>query len=369
MEGDLFGGLADIFGSEEYETTDNTNQTIATIPEPPKEREPGNLVGLLNQGTTCYLNSLLQVLFMTSEFRKQLYRLSSNEIGENKETIGNEDLPKLLNGNKVRRIPIRLRELFAQLQGTNKYAISTSLLTESFGWKNNNIGVQHDIMELNHVLIDAIHRSIIDIPNGDQFIPSLFNGIIVNRLVCWGCGRERDREEIFQDINLQVEGYFSILESLESYVSPVELSGENSYECEFCTIENNKGKQEARMAMSFRKLPPIFTIALSRFGFNWDTMQRFKINSECKFPLILDLSPYCEENVSRTLRKDSSDCISNLQKETNSIKTNIECDSLLDSFIDENSDFLYDLSAVVVHTGSAHGGHYYAYIKDRFVLF
>ena len=31
-------------------------------------------VGLVNQAMTCYLNSLLQTLYMTPEFRKALYR-------------------------------------------------------------------------------------------------------------------------------------------------------------------------------------------------------------------------------------------------------------------------------------------------------
>ena len=31
-------------------------------------------VGLSNQGATCYMNSLLQTLFMTPDFRNELYK-------------------------------------------------------------------------------------------------------------------------------------------------------------------------------------------------------------------------------------------------------------------------------------------------------
>lgn len=35
----------------------------------------GPATGLLNQGATCYLNSLMQSLFMTVEFRSLLYQV------------------------------------------------------------------------------------------------------------------------------------------------------------------------------------------------------------------------------------------------------------------------------------------------------
>ena len=44
------------------------------------EDENTGYVGLINQAMTCYLNSLIQTLFMTPEFRNAIYRLVSFKI-------------------------------------------------------------------------------------------------------------------------------------------------------------------------------------------------------------------------------------------------------------------------------------------------
>ena len=156
-----------------------------------------------------------------------------------------------------------------------------------------------------------------------------------------------------------MEGCSNILESLSQYVSPTELSGDNKYECDICTIEKKLGKQKARMAISFKTIPKVFTLSLSRFGYNWETMQRYKISSTCKFPLIIDMAPYLADNVTKNLTPSIEDSVLNY----NYTKT-IPSENLMDSKINEQSEYLYELSAVVIHSGSAHGGHYYAYIKD-----
>ena len=63
---------------EEEETPDYTKKKMDDDDESEfsdfvPERAAGTLVGLKNQGATCYLNSLIQSLYMTPEFRRIIY--------------------------------------------------------------------------------------------------------------------------------------------------------------------------------------------------------------------------------------------------------------------------------------------------------
>jgi len=80
--------------------------------------------------------------------------------------------------------------------------------------------------------------------------------------------------------------------------------------------------------MVIRKFPPILTFALSRFEMNWATGDRKKLNDKFTFPLELDVTPYME-------------------------------------FPKDSPENLYELKAIVIHSGGAYGGHYHAYIHDE----
>ena len=49
--------------------------------KPADPRDPLGFVGLQNQGATCYLNSLIQVMYMTPELRDGLYKVDPLELG------------------------------------------------------------------------------------------------------------------------------------------------------------------------------------------------------------------------------------------------------------------------------------------------
>lgn len=74
----MFGSL---FENEEDEeetlfekSSQNPHQRAVSKPRcPPAPRGETGICGLQNQGATCYLNSLLQTLFFTPEFRGKCF--------------------------------------------------------------------------------------------------------------------------------------------------------------------------------------------------------------------------------------------------------------------------------------------------------
>jgi ubiquitin carboxyl-terminal hydrolase 47 len=214
------------------------------------EKSLTGYTGLINQGATCYLNSLIQTLYMIPEFRMELYlsHFEENEEDDNETNLA-----------------YQLQKLFCQLQLTLRGALTTTSLTKSFGWSHRDSFTQQDIQECMTVIFDYItqqysHTSI------SQFILSKWSGELKIGLKCVNCHNIRYRNEVFRDIQLQVHDVTSINESFDIYTKIESLDGVT---CEIC---NNK--YEHHKSIEFSKLPFILSLQLRRFDMNWNTMQR-----------------------------------------------------------------------------------------------
>jgi hypothetical protein len=185
----------------------------------------------------------------------------------------------------------------------------------------------------------------------------------------------------------------SIDEAISQFLKPEVLSGDNAYFCEKC----NK-KCTAVKGMKFEKLPYILTLQVKRFDFDYETMNRIKLNDEVKIPFILDMNKYIGKGLHRRaasverreLFGDSSDAsdlppplvsapaptspigtyVGNIDDIDETINTGYDDDDLITEklthaqLIETYGEYVYELYAVLIHSGSTMGGHYYAYIKS-----
>ncbi|KAM6178424.1 ubiquitin carboxyl-terminal hydrolase 40 [Rhynchocyon petersi] len=283
--------------------------------EPAAPRESTNLSGLRNQGGTCYLNSLLQTLHFTPEFREALFSLGPEELG----SLEDKDNPDA----KVRIIPLQLQRLFAQLLLLDQEAASTADLTDSFGWTSNEEMRQHDVQELNRILFSALETSLVG-TSGHDLINRLYHGTIVHQIVCKDCKNVSEKQEDFLDLTVTVKNLSGLEDALwNTYVEEEVFDCDNLYHCGTCD-RLVKAVKSAKL----RTLPPFLTVSLLRFNFDFVKCERYKETSCYTFPLRINLKPFCEQ-------------------------------SELD-----DSEYTYDLFSVIIHKGGCYGGHYHVYIKD-----
>ncbi|EDW37527.1 GL16305 [Drosophila persimilis] len=370
------------YGGDELPSWQRMNSTAAdlvasatTETEPRPTAGPKGYVGLVNQAMTCYLNSLLQALYMTPEFRNALYRWEFD------------------NDNEAKNIPYQLQKLFLNLQTSPKSSVETTDLTRSFGWDSTEAWQQHDIQELCRVMFDALEQKFKNTKQAN-LISNLYEGKMNDYVKCLECNTEKTREDTFLDIPLPVRpfgsnsAYGSIEEALRAFVQPETLDGNNQYLCEKC-----KKKCDAHKGLHFKSFPYILTLHLKRFDFDYTSMNRIKLNDRVTFPQTLNLNTFVNRTANGeqyqmnggTAAEDCSTADSGSTIEDDNLSSGVGTTASSsqhendlndeDEGIDMSSStsksakqgsgpYMYELFAIMIHSGSASGGHYYAYIKD-----
>jgi ubiquitin carboxyl-terminal hydrolase 7 len=243
---------------------------------------------------------------------------------------------------------LNLQLLFKNLQ-TSKREVSTKELTHSFGWNSHEAFMQQDVQEMMRVLLDKLEETMkkvnaaaaastgsisandtttgttIPTPVTSNLISELFCGKVRSYIRCKNVSYESKREEDFYDIQLDVKGCRTIQDSFRKYVEVETLDGDNQYDA-----GTQYGKQDAAKGVIFTKFPPILTIHLKRFDFDFETMGFKKIHDCFEFSTLLDVDTFLADDAS-----EESRAVPNR----------------------------YLLHSVLVHSGDVGGGHYYAYIR------
>ncbi|KAL1414805.1 hypothetical protein MTO96_007264 [Rhipicephalus appendiculatus] len=280
-------------------------------------------VGLTNLGATCYLASCMQHLFMLPQARASI--LSAQTIAEGK------------HGQTLRE----LQRMFAYLLESERKAYNPRSFCKAYTMDHQplNTGEQKDMVEFFTDLISKLEEMT---PQLKELVKHLFCGVLSNNVVSLDCSHISRTLEEFYTLRCQVADMRNLYESMNELTVKDTLEGDNMYTCSQC---GKKVRAEKRACI--QRLPRILCFNTMRYTFNMVTMMKEKVNTHFSFPLRLDMSNYMESNLLPSqARQDNGEAKKEAPDE-------------------DTGSYEYDLIGVTVHTGTADGGHYYSFIRER----
>ena len=268
--------------------------------------------GLRNLGATCYMNSLVQTLFMNPAFRRGIYAWAPPAAADAQDSVAQGILREL-------------QLLFACLQRSHTTCYDPERLVKAL---NLDTTQQQDAQEFNKLLLTYLEGHLKQSADAGvaELVQDQFLGRCCYRTTCQKCGRDSAssaKEYPFYELELNLNPKGATLDdSLRDYVKQERLEG---VECAHCA-----SRQDATRQMALLRLPPCLTLQLLRFVYDLSTGTKKKVSVAVKFPEKIDLSAY------------------------------------VDGARAGAPEHQYQLTAVLMHTGnSANSGHYTARILQQ----
>lgn len=311
------------------------------------EKSSTGYVGLKNLGCTCYMNSLLHQFYMIPEIREGILAIPDNELQKNEESV-----------------LFQLKAIFGSLKASDRKFHNPKDFTSIFRNYSNqvmNVLEQMDVDEFFNLLLDRLEPYITGTQHKDLF-KSNFTGQTSNELICKGCPHYSERLEDFSSVCLQVKTKKNVIESLNAFVQGEMLEGDNAYYCEKCDKKVNTLKRQ-----SIKKLPQTLVLVLKRFEYNYDTMQKIKVNDYCEFPFELDMEPFTKEGIHKKEAQESKKTQQTTETEgegNDNEQMDVEVIQTEEEDVNKGS-YKYDLTGVIIHMGTADSGHYYSLVKPE----
>ncbi|XP_076099132.1 ubiquitin carboxyl-terminal hydrolase 34-like isoform X2 [Mytilus galloprovincialis] len=283
-------------------------------------------VGLTNLGATCYMATCMQHLYMIPQARQSVLQAKCTKQNRYEETL------------------IEIQKMFAYLQESERKAYNPRSFCKTYTMDKQplNTGEQKDMTEFFTDLISKLEEMS---PEMRKLVKSLFGGVLTNNVVSLDCPHVSRTLEEFYTVRCQVTDMKNLNESLDEVTVKDMLEGDNMYTCSKC-----QKKVRAEKRACFKRLPRILCFNTMRYTFNMVTMLKEKVNTHFSFPLRLDMSQYMEKNLMGPDKLKDDDEDDKMQ--------------ILGEY-EDNDSYDYELIGVTVHTGTADGGHYYSFIRDR----
>uniref|UniRef100_H3HC48 USP domain-containing protein n=1 Tax=Phytophthora ramorum TaxID=164328 RepID=H3HC48_PHYRM len=234
---------------------------------------------------------------------------------------------------------------------------------------------QHDAHELLIALLGGLHshthpRVFVHGGASPRFTPrghSLcdcavhqhFSGVLRSELACGGCGSASHKFDPFLDVSLSLDdgekqdgkrekkassesSPFTLKSLLRQFAAEEELRGANQVYCKQCSKYQNNYK-----SLNLHTLPNVLVFHIRRLDF----YRQQKLMQNVQFPLTgLNMRPFTSVGIDEASERKKSD-------NKSAVQGKVEGDQ---------SEYMYDLVAVVNHHGeSVNGGHYTSYVRDE----
>ncbi|XP_017565331.1 ubiquitin carboxyl-terminal hydrolase 47 isoform X5 [Pygocentrus nattereri] len=199
--------------------------------------------GLRNQGSTCYLNTVLQCLYMTKDFRTAVQSFKQDPQDSNQGNAG---------------LLLQLQNLFGEL---NKVNATTEGITESLSINNGELF--------------------------SMFLVTCLLSVLFTLSYLFLVYEQQDAVEYYQRILKQIVPQVSQKEGLEAFFQPSQLDEDNWLYCDQCDQ-----KTETETWNEIEEFPTVLTLHLKRFDFDYMQMRHVKNHCPMEIPPTLQLKDY-----------------------------------------------------------------------------
>ena len=285
---------------------------------PPSFKKHGH-VGLKNLGCICYMNSILQQVYMVPTFRYAIMGYKGTPLQE-------KDEEDPLN---------QLQIMYSYLTLSKKEDYNPKNFCKAFkDFDGNpiNILVQQDSQEFFNNFFDKMENYLKN-NKYKYIINDVFVGRTCSSVICDSCKHVSNSFEDFYNLTLEVKNINNLSDSLHKLIMPEII---DDFNCSNC---NQKVTINKRTSLS--DLPNILVFHLKRFYMNYEIERTEKINSRFEFPLNINMKEFCTEDIEISGKKFENE----------------------DIYIKEESYYSYELKGINIHMGSADGGHYFSVIN------
>jgi ubiquitin C-terminal hydrolase len=326
-----------------------------------ENKHRSGFVGLRNLGSTCYMNSLLQMLYMRPTIRSFLL---NNDFASLDAGSGSPQPKEGLVSSVEMSTHIihQLQKVFKYLHYSEK-KFYTPL--DFMRILNHEYNVQQDACEYFLILcekfescISELNQRIVNKSQSSSYttstsiqcnqIPDVFKlcfgGKICNQMfVATSSNADeinglaesiekygiREHEEHFNVISLDVKHCADLCDSLSKFVKNEVING--------YAWEDNMPRVDIIKRQCISQMSDTLIFHLKRFELNFDTFIREKVNDIFPFPVILDMFPYTKEGLTAKINE---------------------------ALTEPEACYVFELCGVIVHAGTSDSGHYFAYLKD-----